>query len=78
MTMIRLYYWFRGAPADLAGGPWWYRDFLSERSFWDYAKAIGPVCCQLYRLDGPAPSHDPMKIAPPPGATEVRASSLKS
>lgn len=26
----RLHYWFRGAPEDRIGGPWWYRVFRDK------------------------------------------------
>ena len=30
IRICRLFFWFDGAPEDRPGGPWWYRDFLSE------------------------------------------------
>lgn len=31
---MRLYFWFRGAPADRPGGPWWVETYEPARVSW--------------------------------------------
>lgn len=66
--MTRVYYWFRGAPADRPGGPWHYRDFLTRKEAEEFLKDCLPVLCKVAITSNIElmPEHDPMRIAPHP------------
>ena len=69
--MLRLYYWYEGAPAERPGGPWWYRSFINEESLQAFLAIVAPFCREmrlLRRAQADMPNHDPMNIEPPEDA----------
>ena len=77
----RLHYWFRGAPEDRIGGPWWYRVFrdkpgLSAATQRDrYLNTLKPFLHKAALSEASDPKPLPPNHLPPPGAVEVDCSS---
>jgi len=68
---FRLFYWFRGAPKDRPGGPWWAMDFLSLAAREKFFNDIEPHLFKWVRVQGDnLPVLDPMEIRPPRGELE--------
>lgn len=67
---MRLYFWFKGAPRDRPGGPWWYRQFPNE---WMLHRFLEDTKVFLYAwaktFEGSESLPDPMHIRPPGNAT---------
>lgn len=64
--MVRLYYWFRHAPENRPGGPWWYRDFTSDDERELFIDDLIPLVKAYCKVDSDLPVHDDlMKIQPP-------------
>ncbi len=40
-------YWFKGAPGDREGGPWWERDFTTEFAAQSFYAQIHELCQQI-------------------------------
>jgi hypothetical protein len=71
LVNYRLYYWFKGAPDDRPGGPWWYQDFMSMREATRLLTDLFPFLHQariLVATTTELPEHDPMEIYPPGAA----------
>ncbi len=65
MKVIRLYYWFKGAPISREGGPWWYKDFPN---IWERAKFLNDGKAffkDFFIYSGEDIAHTPMNIYPP-------------
>lgn len=64
----RLYFWFHGADAGRAGGPWWYRDFITIDQRARFLNDITRFLHTHRLVEGdPLPVHGPMDIHPPEG-----------
>ena len=69
---VRLYYWFKGAPEQRPGGPWWYRDFKAHGEMDAYLKDIEQFLQHAYVIEADVlPEHDPLEIVPPVEAEKV-------
>ena len=65
----RIYLWFKGAPEDRPGGPWWYHDFERTSDGYEemlsFIQAMRPFAYAMIQVDNPAiGQHDPMTIFP--------------
>lgn len=49
---LRLYFWFKNAPADRPGGPWWHRDFTTETSLKAFLWGMKPHLCAYATSSG--------------------------
>jgi len=63
--MIRIYFWFMGAPEDRLGGPWWYKDLLSSSEAKQFLEDMKPFLMAYATSLEPFVDHDPMEIRPP-------------
>ena len=64
----RVYYWFKSAPEDRPGGPWWYRDFTVLRQAQEFLQAQKPFLKAWAWLDSHdeyLPQHTMQDIYPP-------------
>lgn len=71
--MFRLYYWFKGAPENRAGGPWWYKDFESYNRRVMFLAALKPFLKLAYFEDAinGLPSINMDNISPPRNARRI-------
>lgn len=70
----RLYFWIAGAPEDRPGGPWWYRDFMSEEDRERFLDDVRPFLYQyVYSRNEEVPYHvdkGMLRIQPPPSCSD--------
>jgi len=69
--MNRLYWWYRGAPANRVGGAWWYKDFLDLEELEKSLATIQPFL-EAYAVSENCVELDPMNVKPQPGDDVVR------
>ena len=70
--IYRLYYWYKNAPADRPGGPWWYKDFKTVKERLDFLICIKLFICKYARINFENNfeniikyRHNPLEIKPP-------------
>jgi hypothetical protein len=51
VRICRLFFWIAGAPEDRPGGPWWYRDFMSDEQRDAFLEDVRPFLCRFVLAD---------------------------
>ena len=65
MKVIRLYFWFKGTPANRVGGPWWYKDFSNTPVRRQFVNDARLFLEKAVTYDGKYIEHTSMDIYPP-------------
>lgn len=42
-------YWYKGAPKDRPGGPWWEKEFTTDFAAESFYRLIKDFCCEAER-----------------------------
>ena len=69
--MTRLYWWYKGAPEDRAGGPWWYQDFQDMSHVTKILTPVKPLLHAYAITDGSEGDWSCLKDIRPPKDAEI-------
>ena len=69
--MTTLYWWYKNAPANRPGGPWWAQTFTSAAAAFSYIESFRPFLHALYVSGEPIHYVTPSTPAPPRNAEKV-------